>query len=403
MSAPLYHLRNQFPALNQPDLVYLDNAATTQKPERVLSAMNRFYREQNANVHRGAHRLSDLATRTFEGARDKVQSFINAPAREEVIFTRGTTESMNLLAQSLGSHLLQPGDEILIDTWAHHACIVPWQQMAMRTGAKLIPIPLTGDGDLDLDAYQALLGPKTRVVSLTQVSNALGKVAPLEVMLPEARAAGAITIVDGAQAVAHLEIDVQTLGCDFYAFSGHKCYGPTGIGVLWGRRELLEQMPPYQYGGEMIQQVSFEGSQFNRLPYKFEAGTPAIAEAIGLGEALAFIDELDRKALQAHETALMERVKAGMAALPGVEAIAGRGHNLGALSFRVEGEHHQDIGILLDQAGVAVRCGHHCCQPLMQALGLKGSCRVSFAAYNSLEEVDAFLSALKEITEFLDD
>ncbi|BDY06616.1 cysteine desulfurase [Ferrimonas sp. YFM] len=403
MSAPLQQLRHQFPALNQPDLVYLDNAATTQKPERVLSAMNRFYREQNANVHRGAHRLSDLATRAFEGARDRVQTFINAPAREEVIFTRGTTESMNLLARSLGSHLLQPGDEILIDTWAHHACIVPWQQMAMRTGAKLIPIPLTPEGDLDLDAYRALLGPKTKVVSLTQVSNALGKVAPLEVMLPAARAAGAITIVDGAQAVAHLEIDVQALGCDFYAFSGHKCYGPTGIGVLWGRQSLLEQMPPYQYGGEMIQQVSFEGSQFNRLPYKFEAGTPAIAEAIGLGEALAFIDGLDRKALQAHEAELMERVKAGIAALPGVEAIAGTGVNLGALSFRVEGEHHQDIGILLDQAGIAVRCGHHCCQPLMQALGLKGSCRVSFAAYNSLEEADAFLAALKEITEFLDD
>ncbi|WP_028110063.1 aminotransferase class V-fold PLP-dependent enzyme [Ferrimonas futtsuensis] len=403
MSAPLHHLRSQFPALNQPDLVYLDNAATTQKPEQVLTAMNRFYREQNANVHRGAHRLSDLATRAFEGARDRVQSFINAPAREEVIFTRGTTESMNLLAQSLGSHLLQPGDEILIDTWAHHACIVPWQQMAMRTGARLIPIPLTQDGDLDLDAYHALLGPQTRVVSLTQVSNALGKVAPLDVMLPAAKAVGAITIVDGAQAVAHLQVDVQALGCDFYAFSGHKCYGPTGIGVLWGRQSLLEQMPPYQYGGEMIHQVSFEGSQFNRLPYKFEAGTPAIAEAIGLGEALSFIGELDRQALQAHENALMERAKAGIAALPGVEAIAGTGRNLGALSFKVEGEHHQDIGILLDQAGIAVRCGHHCCQPLMQALGLKGSCRVSFAAYNNLDEVDAFLAALKEITEFLDD
>ncbi|SDI44229.1 cysteine desulfurase [Ferrimonas sediminum] len=403
MTPSLSRLREQFPALAQPGLIYLDNAATTQKPVAVLDAMNHFYRRHNANVHRGAHRLSDLATRDFEGARDIVANFLNASAREEVIFTRGTTEAMNLLARSLGSHLLQPGDEILIDTWAHHACIVPWQQMAIQTGAKLVPIPLTPAGDLDLDAYESLLSPRTKVVSLTQISNALGKQAPLHQMLPAAKAMGAITIVDGAQAVAHLPVDVQALGCDFYAFSGHKCYGPTGIGVLWGRQQLLQQMPPYQYGGEMIDTVSFEGSRFNRLPYKFEAGTPAIAEAIGLGAALSFIQSLDTNAVANHEQALMNRAKAGLAGLDGVAAIAADGDNLGALSFRVDGEHHQDIGILLDQAGIAVRCGHHCCQPLMQALGLKGSCRVSFALYNTEAEVDAFVAALQEITEFLND
>ncbi|WP_229359868.1 aminotransferase class V-fold PLP-dependent enzyme [Ferrimonas aestuarii] len=399
----MHQVRDQFPGLHENELIYLDNAATTQKPDVVLKAMDDFYKTSNANVHRGAHRLSDLATRAFEGARDKVQAFINAPAREEVLFTRGTTESMNLLAQSLGQHLLQPGDEILIDTWAHHACIVPWQQIAAKTGAKLVPIPLLNDGELDQSAYQSLLSEKTKVVSLTHISNALGKRAPIERMIPKAKAQGAYVVIDGAQAVAHEAVDVQALGCDFYAFSGHKCYGPTGIGVLWGKRALLEQMPPYQYGGEMIDTVSFEGTQFNTLPYKFEAGTPAIAEAIGLGRALEFIQELGIDRIAAHEAALMAKAKNELAKIGKLTLLAAKGSNHGALSFNVTGEHHQDIGILLDQEGIAVRCGHHCCQPLMQSLGLKGSCRVSFALYNTEEEVDAFVSALADIVEFLDD
>lgn len=396
-------LRDQFPALQQPGLIYLDNAATTQKPNAVLEAMHRFYQEDNANVHRGAHRLSARATRSFEAARDSVTRLINAPVRESVIFTKGTTEAMNLLASSLGGLVLQSGDTVVIDTWAHHASIVPWQQAAERVGARLCPIPLDAEGRLDEAAFLTLLAARPKVVVLTQIANALGARAPLTRWLPLAKAAGALTIVDGAQAVAHEVVDVQALGCDFYAFSGHKMYGPTGIGVLWGKVEHLQAMPPYQFGGEMIHKVSFEQSSFNQLPFKFEAGTPAIAEAIGLGAAAEWLMAQDRPALAAHESVLLERARNGLAAIEGLTLYSAFEDNAGALAFNLDGEHHQDVGIWLDQAGIAVRCGHHCCQPLMAALDVRGTCRVSVAAYNTADEIDAFIDAVRDMREFLHD
>ncbi|MBY6187124.1 cysteine desulfurase [Marinobacter hydrocarbonoclasticus] len=396
-------LRDQFPALQQPDLIYLDNAATTQKPSAVLEAMQRFYEADYANVHRGAHRLSARATRAFEGARDTLAQFINAPQRESVLFTRGTTEAMNLLATSLGAITLKPGDTILIDTWAHHASIVPWQQAAQRAGATLRPIPMDAEGRLDQSAFVALLADQPKVVILTQIANALGARAPLSRWLPLAKAAGAVTVVDGAQAVGHDIVDVQALGCDFYAFSGHKMYGPTGIGVLWGKTEWLNAMPPYQFGGEMIQKVSFEQSSFNQLPFKFEAGTPAIAEAVGLAAAARWLMMQDRTAIAAHESVLLERAREGLSAIGGITLYSAFEDNAGALAFNMDGEHHQDVGIWLDQAGIAVRCGHHCCQPLMDALKVRGTCRVSVAAYNTAAEIDAFVDAVREMREFLDE
>ncbi|MBY5992985.1 aminotransferase class V-fold PLP-dependent enzyme [Ferrimonas balearica] len=397
------HLRRQFPALQRPDLIYLDNAATTQKPKAVLDAMAQFYTSDNANVHRGAHRLSARATRAFEGARDTLARFINAPQRDSVIFTRGTTEAMNLLASSLGGQVLGPGDTVLIDTWAHHASIVPWQQAAARAGARLCPIPLDASGRLDEAAYQALLAQRPKVVVLTEIANALGARTPLARWLPLAKAVGALTVVDGAQAVGHQAVDVQALGADCYAFSGHKMYGPTGIGVLWGRHELLASLPPYQFGGEMIDQVSFEQSSFNRLPFRFEAGTPAIAEAVGMAAAADWLMAQDRQALAAHESALLARARAGLSAIDGVTLYSAFEDNAGALAFNLTGEHHQDVGIWLDQAGIAVRCGHHCCQPLMAALQVRGTCRVSVAAYNTEAEIGAFVAAMQEMKEFLDD
>ncbi len=403
MSFDLHDFRRQFPALDQDDLIYLDNAATTQKPRAVLEAMEQFYRQDNANVHRGAHRLSARATRAFEGARHTLARFLNAPASEEVIFTGGTTESMNLLASSLGEMVLDQHALVLVDAWAHHASIVPWQQAAARAGATLKPIPLDAEGRLDDAAFADLLAQGPQVVVLTAISNALGARAPLARWLPQARAAGAITVVDGAQSVAHEPVDLQALGCDFYAFSGHKMYGPTGIGVLWGRRDLLDALPPYQFGGEMIQQVSFERSSFNVLPFKFEAGTPAIAEAIGLGAAANWLMAQDRQALAAHEQTLLAYAREQLAALEGITLYSAFDDNAGSLAFNVDGEHHQDVGIWLDQAGIAVRCGHHCCQPLMAQLGVRGTCRLSIAGYNHRDEIDALVAALSDYLEFLYD
>ncbi|GAA5190120.1 cysteine desulfurase [Ferrimonas gelatinilytica] len=403
MSFDPYDFRLQFPALARDDLIYLDNAATTHKPTAVLEAMAQFYRQDNANVHRGAHRLSARATRAFEGARHTLARFLNAPASEEVIFTRGTTESMNLLANSLGQMVLDEGALVLVDAWAHHATIVPWQQAAARTGATLKPIPLDSKGRLDEVAFAELLALGPQVVVLTAISNALGARAPVDRWLPKAQAAGAITVVDGAQAVAHEPVDLQALGCDFYAFSGHKMYGPTGIGVLWGRRDLLDAMPPYQFGGEMIQSVSFERSSFNVLPFKFEAGTPAIAEAIGLGAAANWLMAQDRRAIAAHEQALLSYARERLQSLEGLTLYSAFEDNAGSLAFNVDGEHHQDVGIWLDQAGIAVRCGHHCCQPLMSLLGVRGTCRLSIAGYNHHDEIDALVAALTDYLEFLYD
>ena len=397
-------IRAQFPALqqqvNDQPLIYLDNAATTQKPLAVLQAMDEYYRRDNANVHRAAHALSGRATAAFEAARERVRLCLHARHSSEVIWTRGTTEAINLVAYSWGQSNLRLGDEILLSTLEHHANIVPWQQVAARTGAVLRVIPLTTAGELDLAAFHALLSPRTRLLAIAHVSNALGTINPVAELIAAATAVGAVTLVDGAQAVGHLPIDVQALGCDFYAFSGHKLYGPTGIGVLYGRAELLEQMPPWQTGGEMIQKVSFSGTRFNRPPFRFEAGTPPIAEAIGLAAALNFIAALP-DGWRRHEAALLQRLLDGLRQLPFIELVGTPRQRVGVVSLRLGDIHPQDAGELLDQMGIAVRVGHHCAMPLMESLGLDGTLRISLALYNSEAEVDALLAALARLPEFL--
>ena len=397
-------LRSQFPALAQEvnghPLVYLDNAATTQKPQAVLDAINHYYRADNANVHRAAHALSGRATRAFEDARETVARFINAPRSHEVIWTRGTTEAINLVAQSWGMSELRAGDEIVLSTLEHHANIVPWQLVAQRTGAVIRVIPLDERGDLDIAAYLALLGPRTRLVSVAHVSNALGTVNPVKEMVAAAKAVGALSLIDGAQAVAHLEVDVQAIGCDFYAFSGHKLYGPTGIGVLWGRTELLERMPPWQAGGEMIDKVSFSGTTFNTLPFKFEAGTPHIAGAIGLAAAIGFVMEQDKDSLASHEAVLTDYLVAGLQQMPGLRLVGEPGQRAGAVSFLLDDIHPQDAATLLDMQGIALRVGHHCAMPLMESLGVGGTMRASLACYNNRDDVDALLAALHKLRDF---
>ncbi|WP_368193209.1 aminotransferase class V-fold PLP-dependent enzyme [Aeromonas sp. s8] len=397
-------LRSQFPALAQEvnghPLVYLDNAATTQKPQAVLDAIVHYYGADNANVHRAAHALSGRATRAFEAARETVTRFINAPRSHEVIWTRGTTEAINLVAQSWGMSELKAGDEIILSTLEHHANIVPWQLVAQRTGAVIRVIPLDERGDLDLAAYHAMLGPRTRLVSVAHVSNALGTVNPVTRMVAAAKAVGAVTLIDGAQAVAHLEVDVQAIGCDFYAFSGHKLYGPTGIGVLWGRTELLELMPPWQAGGEMIDRVSFSGTTFNTLPFKFEAGTPHIAGAIGLAAAIDFVMGQDREWLAQHEQALTDYLVAGLQQVPGLRLVGEPGQRAGAVSFLLDDIHPQDAATLLDMQGIALRVGHHCAMPLMESLGIGGTIRASLACYNNRDDVDALLAALHKLCDF---
>ncbi|MDM5103553.1 cysteine desulfurase [Aeromonas salmonicida] len=397
-------LRSQFPALAQEvnghPLVYLDNAATTQKPQAVLDAINHYYRADNANVHRAAHALSGRATRAFEAARETIARFINAPHCRGVIWTRGTTEAINLVAQSWGMSELKAGDEIVLSTLEHHANIVPWQLIAQRTGAVVRVIPLNERGDLDMAAYLAMLGPRTRLVSVAHVSNALGTVNPVTQMVAAAKAVGAVTLIDGAQAVAHLEVDVQAIGCDFYAFSGHKLYGPTGIGVLWGRTELLERMPPWQAGGEMIDRVSFSGTTFNTLPFKFEAGTPHIAGAIGIAAAVDFIMQQDRGALAQHEQRLIDYLVAGLRQVPGLRLIGEPGQRAGAVSFLLDDIHPQDAATLLDMQGIALRVGHHCAMPLMESLGIGGTMRASLACYNNQDDVDALLAALRKLSDF---
>lgn len=397
-------LRSQFPALAQEvnghPLIYLDNAATTQKPQAVLDAIAHYYSADNANVHRAAHALSGRATRAFEAARETVARFINAPRPQEVIWTRGTTEAINLVAQSWGLSELQPGDEIVLSTLEHHANIVPWQLAAQRTGALIRVIPLDQHGDLDMAAYRAMLGPRTRLVSVAHVSNALGTVNPVKEIVAAAKAVGALTLIDGAQAVAHLEVDVQAIGCDFYAFSGHKLYGPTGIGVLWGRSELLERMPPWQAGGEMIDRVSFAGTTFNALPFKFEAGTPHIAGAIGLAAAITFIEGQDRAELVRHEQALTDYLVTGLQQVPGLRLVGEPAQRAGAVSFLLDEIHPQDAATLLDMQGIALRVGHHCAMPLMESLGIGGTLRASLACYNNQDDVDALLAALHKLSDF---
>jgi len=404
MSLDVHAIREQFPILQQTahgkPLVYLDNAATTQKPVAVIDAVDNYYRTQNSNVHRGAHYLGDLATAALEDARLSVARFLNAE-REEVIWTKGTTESLNLVAYSFGGSQLKAGDEVLVSTLEHHANIVPWQQVCERTGATLKVIPLAADGSLNLSDIDNLLTGNTKILSIAHASNALGTLNPVEELIAKARNVGAYVVLDGAQAVSHFSVDVKALDCDFYAFSGHKIFGPTGIGVLYGKKYLLNAMPPYQTGGEMIETVSFEKSTWNRLPYKFEAGTPHIAGAVGLGAALEWLMAQDREAIWEHEKALLAYATEKAKAFPGLRIIGDAEHKVGVLSFLIDNTHPSDVGTLLDQQGVAVRTGHHCTMPLMAALQIPGTVRASFAPYNTHADVDALFAGLEKIIKFL--
>ncbi|MGO1749890.1 MAG: aminotransferase class V-fold PLP-dependent enzyme [Marinobacter sp.] len=393
-------IRRDFPILSQQvngkPLVYLDNGASAQKPSVVLDAMDRYYREMHSNVHRGAHTLGDRATAAFEGARETVRSFLNAASTQEIIWTRGTTEAINLVANGLAPRL-KAGDEILVSHMEHHANIVPWQMIAERTGAKVVPILVTPEGELDMDSFNSLLSDRTRVLAITHVSNVLGTVNPVAKMISQAKALGIITLLDGAQAVPHFQPDVRALDCDFYVFSSHKLFGPTGIGVLYGKAALLEEMPPYQGGGEMIERVTFERTTWNTLPYKFEAGTPAIAEAVGLGAAINYLNRLDRAAMETAENALLDRANQLVETVPGMSIIGTAKHKVPVMSFKIEGLHPSDIGTLLDQQGIAIRTGHHCAMPLMDFYGVPGTARASFAFYNTLDEVDQLFTALQKV------
>ena len=393
-------VRLDFPILSQhvngKPLVYLDNGASTQRPEAVLQAMDHYYREIHSNVHRGAHTLADQATNAFEGARAKVQQFLNAPSARQIIWTRGTTEAINLVANGLAGKL-KVGDEILLSQMEHHANIVPWQMLAERTGAKVLPIQVTPDGELDMESFHSLLSERTRILALTHVSNVLGTINPIADIVAKAKALGVITLIDGAQAVSHFQPDVQALDCDFYVFSAHKIFGHTGIGVLYGKADLLEAMPPWQGGGEMIERVSFTGTTYNTLPYKFEAGTPAIAEAVGLGAALDYLASLDSGSMQAAENMLLQRANELVTSVPGMTVIGTAYSKVPIISFTIDGLHPSDIGTLLDQQGIAIRAGHHCAMPLMEVYELPGTARASFAFYNTLEEVEQLFKALKKI------
>jgi cysteine desulfurase/selenocysteine lyase len=389
-------VRAEFPILAQSvngrPLVYLDNAATTQKPRAVLDASRRYYEEINANIHRGTHHLARAATAAHEAARETVARHLNAADSAEVIFTAGTTDSINLVAAIV---TLAPGDEVLITALEHHSNIVPWQMLCERSGATLKVVPCHDDGTLDQDAFHALLSERTRLTAITWISNAFGTVNPVREMTAAAKAAGSLVLIDAAQAIPHLAIDVQALGADFVAFSGHKVYAPTGIGVLWGKRSVLDALPPWRGGGEMIKEVTFEKTTYNDLPFKYEAGTPNIEGAIALAAALDFVNGIGLTEIAAHEDRLIRRAADGLSSLDGVHLFGPDGR-AGALSFGIQGVHHYDLGTLIDQMGVAVRTGHHCCQPLMARFGITGTTRASFAVYNTEEEVDALMSAVSK-------
>ncbi|MDP5064858.1 MAG: cysteine desulfurase [Haliea sp.] len=391
-------LRRDFPILQQSvngsPLVYLDNAATTQKPEAVIEAISNYYRHDNANVHRGAHTLSDRATVAFESARENVAHFINSPRSNQVIWVRGATEAINLVAHSWGRNTLNPGDKILVSYLEHHANIVPWQLAAAATGAEVVPIPITEGGDINLDALAGLLDEKVKLVAVNHVSNALGSINPVAEIARMVHAVGAKLLVDGAQAIAHMTVDVQAMGCDFYVFSGHKLFGPTGIGVLWGREALLDNMPPYMGGGEMIDTVSFTGSTWNTLPFKFEAGTPNIAGAIGLSAAIDYLADIDLAAAAAHEVALLQQSISLAADVEGLRRIGAPAHSVGIFSFVLDGVHPSDLGMLLDQQGIAVRTGHHCTQPLMAHYQVPGTVRASYSLYNTADDVERLFAGI---------
>ena len=393
-------IRQDFPILHQlvhnKPLIYLDSAASSQKPQAVIDSLVHYYQHDNANVHRGAHTLGDRATQGFEQARDAVQRFLNAASRKEIIWTKGTTEAINLVANGL-ARLFSEGDEIILSEMEHHANIVPWQLMAEKTGAVIRVLSVNEAGELDHDQLVELLNPRTKVLAMTHVSNVLGTINPVKRFIATAKAAGVVTVIDGAQAVPHFSVDVQDLDCDFYTISSHKLFGPTGLGVLYGKQSQLEALPPYQGGGEMIERVSFEETTWNAVPFKFEAGTPAIAEVIGLHAALKYLQSLDREALEQHEQALLERANALVRTVPGMRVIGTASHKVPVISFLIEGLHPSDIGTLLDQQGIAIRTGHHCAMPLMDKFSIPGTARASFAFYNTLEEVDSLFKALVKI------
>jgi cysteine desulfurase/selenocysteine lyase len=395
----VHAVRAQFPALHQEvhgePLVYLDNAATSQKPRQVIDAVREYYERDNSNVHRGVHTLSERATLAYAAARDTTQRFINAAERREIVFVRGTTEAINLVAQSHGRPRLRQGDRIVISHLEHHSNIVPWQVLCEQTGAELDVIPISDAGEIDLEAYHALLGPRTRIVSVAHVSNALGTIVPVEEIIEAAHAKDAVVMLDGAQAAPHLDVDVRALDVDFYALSSHKVFGPTGIGVLYGKAELLESMAPYQSGGDMIRTVSFEGTSYNELPYKFEAGTPNIAGTIGLGAALDYVTDLGLDAVAAHEDGVLGHATELLEAIPGVRIIGTAARKTGVLSFVVDGIHAHDMGTIVDRQGVAIRTGHHCAMPLMKRYGVAATSRASFALYNTREEAEVLAEAVR--------
>lgn len=400
----IHSIREQFPILDRKvygkPLIYLDNTATTQTPRRVVDAITDMYYSHKANVHRGVHALSQEATAMLETTREAVAQFIGAGKKEEIIFTRGTTESINLVAASYGQ-LLEEGDEIILTVMEHHSNIVPWQLIAVKKGLNIKVIPMNERGELDMDAYRALFTPRTKVVSVTHVSNVLGTINPVKEIIDEAHRHGAVALIDGAQAIAHLPVNVGELDADFYVFSSHKMYGPTGVGVLYGKEALLEKMPPYQGGGEMIKKVSFQKTVFAGLPFKFEAGTPDFVGIAAFAQAITFIKETGLEAIGAHEEALLNYTTPKLLEIPGLKIYGEAPHKSGVISFLIGESHPYDTGMLLDKLGIAVRTGHHCAQPLMDFLGITGTVRASFAIYNTVEECDAFIAATRRVASML--
>lgn len=398
--------RHDFPALHQSvngkPLIYLDSAASAQKPRAVLEAMQNFYEKDYANIHRGVHELSVRATEAYEAARGKVARFINAASENEIVFTKGATESINLVASTWGRKFLKPGDEVLITALEHHANIVPWHLLREQTGLVLRVAPITPEGDVRLEDIDKMFSPRTKLVSVAHVSNALGTILPVKDIVRMAHERDALALVDGCQAISHMPVDVQDIDADFYAFSGHKLYGPTGIGALYGRREVLESMPPYQGGGDMILSVSFDGTTFREPPFRFEAGTPPIAQAVGLGAAIDYVSAIGMDNIARHEAALLAEATKKLQTVAILRLVGSAPHKAGVLSFVMEGAHPHDIGTVLDSEGVAIRAGHHCAQPLMETLGLTATARASFGLYNTSEDIEALVHAVKKVKEIFE-
>lgn len=403
LSYDVFRIRDDFPALRQKirgnPLVYLDNAATSQKPQYVMDRVVQYYKSENSNIHRGVHFLSEVATREFERTRTKVQRFINAAEDREIVFVRGTTEAINLVAWTYGRRNLKAGDEILISAMEHHSNIVPWQMVCSETGAHLRVAPISDCGELILEEFVRLLNARTRLVAVTHVSNALGTLNPIKEIVKMSHECGIPVLVDGAQGVPHGQVDVRALNCDFYAFSGHKVYGPTGIGVLYGKAQFLEDMPPYQGGGDMISSVTYEETTYNKIPYKFEAGTPHIAGVVGLGAAIDYLTTAGIDRIEAHEGDLLEYATQALAVVPKLRLIGTAPQKASVISFVLEGVHPHDVGTILDQEGIAVRTGHHCAQPVMDRFGIPATVRASFGMYNTREEIDALVTALHKVSE----